>query len=64
MSIECIEALHSRSHSTPLLKYITKYFASYEITNTRANSYPSCFSLLQKFIAKCVFEITKVVIWV
>jgi len=64
-SIECIKALHPRSHSTPLLKYITKYFASYEIANTRANSYPSClFALLQKLIEKCVFEITRVVIWV
>jgi hypothetical protein len=41
------------------LKYITKYFEGYEITNTRANSYPSFSSLLQKFIAKCVFEITR-----
>jgi len=36
---------------------ITKYFASYEIGNIGASSYPSCFfALLQKFIAKCAFE--------
>jgi hypothetical protein len=40
-----------------------KIFASYEIVHIGANSYPSfCFALLQKFIAKCVFEITGAVI--